>query len=63
MPTEIMALALQAYIETLKFLTMIIQDQPKELREQSWRNWFAFFTPMWKAFGLDVANAPPPPKA
>ena len=35
-----------------KLIILLIEDMPPELRRESWRRWFKFWRPIWKALGL-----------
>lgn len=55
MPPE---LILEAYVETLRFLILLISDIPKERRAEMWERWFLFWEPVWVAAGLDIKKVP-----
>lgn len=44
-----------------ELIILLIQDMQAEERRESWRRWFKFWAPVWKALGLDVAADPIPP--
>lgn len=43
LPIEIVALSLQAYIESIKLILVVIQDMPAEERRKAWERWFKFW--------------------
>lgn len=53
--------------EICRLIRLLIEDQPPELRQKSWRRWYKFFDPVFKATGLDDPEPDdlkptPPPK-
>jgi hypothetical protein len=53
--TDAWALAIAAIC---KLITLLIEDQPPELRREGWRRWYKFWAPVWKAAGLDISEDP-----
>lgn len=60
MLTDAWALAITKICE---LIILLIHDMPPEERRESWRRWFKFWRPIWKALGLDVEIDPIPPPA
>lgn len=57
--TEAIVLAALALAGKMLDLAMlIVQDQPKAERVAAWQRWFDFWSPLWKALGLDPAKPP-----
>jgi len=59
MLTDAWALAIAKICE---LIILLITDQPPELRRESWRRWFKFWRPVFKALNLDVSEDPLPPE-
>jgi hypothetical protein len=59
MLTDAWALAIARICD---LLILLISDMPPEERRESWRRWFKFWRPLWKAVGLDADEDPLPPK-
>ena len=49
MPTDAWALAISKICE---LIILLIRDMPPEERRESWKRWFKFWRPVWKAVGL-----------
>lgn len=50
--------ALSLANKSLDLIILLIQDQPKVERVAAWQRWFDFWSPVWKALGLDPAKPP-----
>jgi hypothetical protein len=46
-----------------ELIILLIQDMPPEERRESWRRWFKFWRPVWKAAGLGTDEDPLPMKS
>jgi len=38
----------QAIAEVCRLIRLMVEDQPPELRRESWARWFQFWEPFWK---------------